>query len=67
MGYSNDVMTYIPSETILREGGYEGEIAAVVYGLPSTWASNVETAIISGMTKLAEMAKVPKPESRLFK
>ena len=67
MGYSNDVMTYIPSEAILREGGYEGEVAAVVYGLPSTWASNVETAIIAGMTKLAEMAKVPKPESRLFK
>jgi len=67
MGYSNDVMTYIPSETILREGGYEGEVAAIVYGLPSTWASDVETRIITGMTKLAEQAGVPKPESRLFK
>ena len=67
MGYSNDVMTYIPSETILREGGYEGEVAAIVYGLPSTWASDVETIIITGMTKLAEQAGVPKPESRLFK
>lgn len=67
MGYSNDVMTYIPSETILREGGYEGEVAAIVYGLPSTWSSDVETAIISGMTKLAEQAGVVKPESRLFK
>lgn len=67
MGYSNDVMTYIPSETILREGGYEGEVAAIVYGLPSTWSSDVETSIISGMTKLAEQAGVTKPESRLFK
>ncbi len=67
MGYSNDVMTYIPSETILREGGYEGEIAAIVYGLPSTWSSEIETAIIAGMTKLAEKAGVVKPESRLFR
>jgi neutral ceramidase len=67
MGYSNDVMNYIPSETILRQGGYEGEIAAIVYGLPSTWASGVETAIVSGMIKLAEQTGVPKPESRLFK
>jgi neutral ceramidase len=67
MGYSNDVMNYIPSETILRQGGYEGEVAAIVYGLPSTWASGVETAILNGMLKLAEQTGVPKPESRLFK
>jgi len=67
MGYSNDVMTYIPSETILREGQYEGEIAAIVYGLPSTWASGVETAIIDGMVKLAAKTGLSKPESRLFK
>ncbi|WP_439581462.1 neutral/alkaline non-lysosomal ceramidase N-terminal domain-containing protein [Dyadobacter bucti] len=67
MGYSNDVMTYIPSATILREGGYEGEVAAIVYGLPSTWTSEVETSIVNGMVKLAEQAGVPKPESRLFK
>jgi len=24
MGYSNDIMAYIPSETVLKEGGYEG-------------------------------------------
>jgi neutral ceramidase len=67
MGYTNDVMTYIPSETILREGGYEGEVAAVVYGLPSTWASEIETSIVNGISKLAEKAGVKKPESRLFK
>ena len=24
LGYSNDVMSYIPSEIIIKEGGYEG-------------------------------------------
>jgi neutral ceramidase len=67
MGYTNDVMTYIPSETILREGGYEGEVAAIVYGLPATWSSDVETTIITNMVKLAQKAGVSKPESRLFR
>lgn len=67
MGYSNDVMTYIPSTTILREGGYEGEVAAIVYGLPATWASDVEIEILNGMVQLAKQAGVAKPESRVIK
>jgi neutral ceramidase len=67
MGYSNDVMNYIPSTTILREGGYEGEVAAIVYGLPATWASDVEIGIINGMVQLARQAGVKKPESRVIK
>jgi hypothetical protein len=67
MGYSNDVMTYIPSTTILREGGYEGEVAAIVYGLPATWASDVEIEILNAMVQLAKQAGVTKPESRLIK
>ncbi|KAA0991190.1 neutral/alkaline non-lysosomal ceramidase N-terminal domain-containing protein [Dyadobacter aurulentus] len=67
MGYSNDVMTYIPSATILREGGYEGEAAAIVYGLPATWASDVEIQILNGMVNLAKQAGVTKPESRVIK
>ncbi|NIJ51454.1 neutral/alkaline non-lysosomal ceramidase N-terminal domain-containing protein [Dyadobacter arcticus] len=67
MGYTNDVMTYIPSTTILREGGYEGEVAAIVYGLPATWASDVEIEILNGMVQLAKQAGVVKPESRVIK
>jgi neutral ceramidase len=67
MGYSNDVMTYIPSTTILREGGYEGEVAAIVYGLPATWASDVEIEILNGIVQLAKQAGVTKPESRVIK
>ena len=41
-GYCNDVMAYIASVRILREGGYEGESAMVYYGLPSAWAEESE-------------------------
>ncbi|MEZ4900375.1 MAG: neutral/alkaline non-lysosomal ceramidase N-terminal domain-containing protein [Spirosomataceae bacterium] len=45
MGYSNDVMGYIPSVTILHEGGYEGASSQMVYGLPSVWATSVPNLI----------------------
>jgi len=46
-GYSNDVMAYIPSRRVLREGGYEGGGAMVYYGLPTIWAPEVENLIIN--------------------
>jgi len=62
LGYSNDVMAYIPSVTILREGGYEGATSQMVYGLPGTWKSNIEMLIIREMVRLAEQAGVPQTE-----
>lgn len=53
LGYSNDVMSYIPSEKILQEGGYEGATSQMVYGLPSTWAPGIEDHILTEMQKLA--------------
>jgi hypothetical protein len=44
--YANDVMAYIPSRRILREGGYEGASAMVYYGLPTTWTPDAEEAIV---------------------
>jgi len=61
VGYANDVMTYIPSTTILREGGYEGDLAHIVYGLPSVWDASIETTILSEVLKLARQAGVPTP------
>lgn len=66
MGYTNDVMAYIPSTTILREGGYEGATSQMVYGLPSTWASNIETLILHELVRLAKQAGVSQPESKLI-
>lgn len=63
LGYCNDRMGYIPSTAILQEGGYEG--ASSIMGgseLPSTWASNIETMILSQMVQLAQEAGIPKNE-----
>jgi neutral ceramidase len=58
MGYVNDDMSYIPSETILQEGGYEGESSQMVYGLPAKWAPGIEKRIIDEMKKLALKAGI---------
>lgn len=57
-GYSNDVMAYIPTTTILREGGYEGHASQMVYGLPTTWSADIEAVILGEMVKLADEAGV---------
>jgi hypothetical protein len=45
--YSNDVMAYIPSLRVLKEGGYEGREAMVYYGLPTAWGPRVEELIVA--------------------
>ncbi len=62
MGYSNDIMSYIPSERILKEGRYEGFLANILFGLPGQWATGVQSTIVNGMVKLAEEAGVRKLE-----
>ena len=53
-GYCNDVMAYIPSQRVLKEGGYEGGRAMIPYGLPALcWEEDVEDLIIAGMRRLA--------------
>ncbi len=53
-GYCNDVMAYIPSLRVLKEGGYEGAGAMVYYGLPSAWSEAVEEAIIRTVDRLVD-------------
>jgi hypothetical protein len=60
MGYCNDVMAYIPSVTILNEGGYEGDTSQQVYGLHSKWMPEIEPLIYEGMEKLASQVDVMK-------
>jgi len=52
--YANDVMAYIPSERVLKEGGYEGDTSMVPYGLPTKWAPGIEDKIVSKVTELAK-------------
>ncbi len=56
-GYTNDVMAYIPSRRVLREGGYEGGGAMVYYSLPSPWTPSVEKDIVDAVTTLMQGAK----------
>ena len=50
--YANDVMAYIPSLRVLKEGGYEGGGAMLYYGLPTTWSPEVEESIVRGVHEL---------------
>jgi len=52
-GYANDVMAYIPSRRVLREGGYEGGGAMVYYGLPAPWAPEIEELIVGQVKEMA--------------
>jgi putative membrane-bound dehydrogenase-like protein len=46
-GYSNDLCGYIPSERLLREGGYGGGGESVYFGWPTTLAAGLEDKIIA--------------------
>lgn len=54
MGYANDVMAYIPSARVLKEGGYEGASSMIYYGLPSVWGEKVEELIVEEVRKQAK-------------
>jgi hypothetical protein len=44
-GYSNDVMCYIPSKRVLKEGGYEADTSMIYYGMPGPFTDEVEEVI----------------------
>ncbi len=45
--YSNGCPGYVPSERILREGGYEGGSAMVYYDIPGAYATGLEQTIVT--------------------
>lgn len=53
-GYSNDVMGYIPSLRVLKEGGYEGGGAMVNYGRPGPLGEAVEEVIAGKVSELVK-------------
>jgi len=58
-GYANDVMAYIPSLRVLREGGYEGARSMIYYGQPSPWAEGIETRIAAEVQRQAKVVMQP--------
>ena len=57
MGYANDVMAYIPSARVLKEGGYEGATSMIYYGLPSVWGEKVEDLIVAEVGKQVKQVR----------
>ncbi len=51
-GYSNDVMCYIPSLRVLREGGYEADSSMIYYGKPGSFAESVEESVMATVYKV---------------
>ena len=51
-GYSNDVMTYIPSLRVLKEGGYEAGDAMKWGTHPAPWSEQVEEHIVGTVHRL---------------
>lgn len=46
-GYTNDVMSYIVSKRVLREGGYESVDSHIYYGNPGPYTEEIEDNIMS--------------------
>jgi neutral ceramidase len=56
--YSNAVMSYIPSQRILTEGGYEAVDSMIFYGLPGPYADDVEDRVINGLKTVLRRAGI---------
>lgn len=55
VGYCDDVMGYVATDTARREGGREGsERAALYYGLPAAWKLGADQAIFDAVEDLQQ-------------
>jgi neutral ceramidase len=54
LGYCTDVMAYIPSERVLKEGRYEGETSMIPHGKPSKWNAGLEDKIVAKTRELLD-------------
>ncbi|HVV02124.1 MAG TPA: PVC-type heme-binding CxxCH protein, partial [Verrucomicrobiae bacterium] len=69
--YANDVPCYIPSERVLKEGGYEGGGAMVYYDRPNRLAPGLENKIVKAVHEVVpkdfvfdkQKAEFPPPRS----
>ncbi len=51
-GYTHDVMSYIPTVRILREGGYEADSSMIYYGMPGPYTEAVEETVTQAIRKV---------------
>jgi hypothetical protein len=50
-GYTNDVMSYIVSKRVLKEGGYEPVDSHIYYGNPGPYTEEVEETVMGAVRK----------------
>ena len=55
-GYSNDVMCYIPSVRVLKEGGYEAVDSLIYDGMPGPFDETVEDKVFAAMREAMRKA-----------
>jgi hypothetical protein len=56
-GYHNELLSYIPSLRVLREGGYEGTEGMSEYGLPGPYGYAIEEVIAQKVEELVREAR----------
>ena len=56
-GYSNDVMSYIPSLRVLKEGGYEPVDSMTYYGQPGPYNEEVEDRVMGAVHNVMKRLK----------
>lgn len=63
-GYCHDVMCYIPSRRVQREGGYEAVDNTIYYGQPGPLAETVEETVFAAVRRVAERVGLPAAAAR---
>jgi hypothetical protein len=52
-GYTSDLMAYIPSERVWKEGGYEAGAFEASGGMPgSGWDAGIEQRVLEGVARV---------------
>ncbi|MAT14005.1 MAG: hypothetical protein CMJ46_01900 [Planctomyces sp.] len=52
--YANDVFGYVPSESMISQGGYEVDFSQVFYNHPGPWASGTEDLVLKRVKEIRE-------------
>lgn len=56
-GYNNDLLSYVPSLRVLKEGGYEGDAGMAEYGHRAPYTETVEKQISEKVDELVKKSK----------
>lgn len=56
-GYNNDLLSYVPSLRVLKEGGYEGESGMAEYGHRAPYTESVEKQISKKVDELIKKSR----------